>query len=89
MNAPTTLREPGARLGERTLEQLLAEAETFGAIQVYSNAKDRTVKRYRVSIAFATTTGITLEAKSEFGMGVHEAFEQAIARAKQIVGQFK
>lgn len=89
MTGPVTLSEPGAQIGKRTLEQLFTEAEAFGRIHVFSNTDRPPPKRYSVSIDFNTIPGVKLEAKSGYDLTIHEAFERAIARAKEIAGQFK
>lgn len=78
-----------ARLRGLTLEQLWQRAEEYGAVLVYA-ARDIAAPRcYRVKIEFRTVKGVSLEAASDFNMGLADALIMAIGRAEEIRGQFR
>ena len=89
MNHPLTLREPGSGTSPVTLEQLFETAAALGRVGVYTSRDCRHPRRHHVTIEFETAPGTELSARSEFGMTIHDAFAQAIARANQIKAQFK
>ncbi|HLP68200.1 MAG TPA: hypothetical protein VK181_11860 [Rhizobium sp.] len=72
---------------ETPLESLLARAEQYGRVGVHPHSEQS--ERYHVWIKFRSITGIDLEAKSDHGLPIHQAFEQAIERAELIRSQFK
>jgi hypothetical protein len=79
-----------ADLYKMTLEELWGEAESYGVIQIYSDA-DVSVRKesYNARIKFKTMAGISLEASSEFRITLKTALSQAIAKARIIREQFK
>jgi len=81
---------PGTQATRRSLDDLFAEAEKFGLLGVvrHKSIFDGTVY-YRAVIEFNTIPGTTLKAQGEATSGPHETLEQAIAKAKQIAGQFR
>lgn len=81
--------ETAKRLKELTLEQLFDEAAKYGAIGVYSSLDEKHPNRYRVKLVFDSIPGTSVEAASEFGLQIHDAFIQAIDRAERIVEQYK
>jgi hypothetical protein len=88
-----TLRKPAtdsdSRPQRRSLDDLFAEADELGRLFVFTSDRHPRPVRHRVHIDFDTMEGTELSAKSDFGLPIHEAFEQAIARARAIRGQFK
>lgn len=70
-----------------TLEELIAKAETYGKVTIFGSSE--TPRNYRVHIDFYTITGTELGAKSDFGLKLKPALEQAIERAALIRSQFK
>jgi hypothetical protein len=71
----------------KTLEDLFAEASTYGHIYLHEDKKDRT---FHLRITFESIPGTSLEAKSDFNRPtIADALIQAITRAKEMAAQFK
>ena len=74
-------------LNQLNLEELFAEAESYGRIYLHQSGSDGT---FSLNIQFETIPGTVLEAKSGFGHKTKEsAIIAAIDRAKAIKSQFK
>ena len=86
----STITNPTQSAAVPALESLFERAESYGAVSVFSDRENKNrSKSYRVDITFNTKAGISLSAKSNFGMSLATALVQAIARAEEIRGQFK
>lgn len=70
-----------------TLEELIAKAETYGKVTIFGSSEVH--RNYRVHIDFMTLEGTNLGVKSDFGLQLRPALEQALDRAETIRRQFK